>query len=221
MDKQKVDLRKDIKLMYDNFLPYIKQHKWYYLMVVIGMILAAVGAAGSAYIMKPLIDNVFKAKDELMLYLVPMALIVVFLLKDLGLYMQNYFLAYINSSVENLLRQRIVTHLMQLEIDFFNKTRTGALMARLNDVGTATTFATTYIMNLANTIIMILSYSVVIIYHGSFLALIAFIVMPLSLIPIRLIAKKMRKLANQGFQAGADMSSRMLEKGKVSDDNLT
>ena len=211
MDKQKLNLRKDIKLMYENFSPYIKQHKWYYLMVIIGMICAAVGAAGSAYIMKPLIDNVFKAKNEIMLYLVPMALIGVFLLKDLGLYMQNYFLSYISSSVENLLRQRIVTHLMSLEIDFFNRTRTGALIARLSDVGTATSFATTYIMSLANTIVTILAYSFVIIYHGSFLALMAFVVMPLSLIPIRLIAKKMRKLANQGFQTGADMSSRMLE----------
>lgn len=205
------NLREDIKLVYKRFGPYIKKHKWRYLMVVLGMICTAVGTAGTAYVMKPLIDNIFKAKDELSLYLVPLALVGVFLLKDFGLYIQSYYLSYISSNVESLLRQKVISHLLKLELDYFNRKRTGAIIAQLGDVGVATSFATTYIMNLANTLTTIFAYSFIIVYHGSFLALLAFAVMPLSIIPIRLISRKLRSLSNLGFKVGADMNSRLLE----------
>mgnify|MGYP003371107848 CR=1 FL=1 len=210
-ENKKPNLREDIKLVYKRFGPYIKQHRWRYLMVILGMICTAVGTAGTAYVMKPLIDNIFKAKDELALYLVPLALVGVFLLKDFGLYIQSYYLAYISSNVESLLRQKVISHLLKLELDYFNRKRTGAIIAQLGDVGVATSFATTYFMNLANTIATILAYSVIIIMHGSFLALLAFAVMPLSIIPIRLIARKLRSLSNLSFKVGADMNSRLLE----------
>ena len=68
-DTEKLNLKRDVTLLYKRFGPYITMHKWHYFMIVIGMILAAIGSGGSAYVIKPLIDNVFSAKNEAMLYL--------------------------------------------------------------------------------------------------------------------------------------------------------
>lgn len=209
--EQKLNLKKDFKLVYKRFMPYIKMHKWQYTMVVIGMILSAVGAGGSAQIIQPLMDNIFQSKSELMLYIVPLALIAIFFVKSLGVYIQGYYMSYINSNVENLVRQEVVKHVLNFELDFFNKMRGGEILARIGDISTVSYFATSYLIGITSTLLTILAYSAVIVYNGSFLALVAFIVMPLSIIPIRLIARKLRHIANKSFQTGVGMSSRVLE----------
>lgn len=207
----KLDLKKDVKLFFKRYWHYIVMHKWHYFMVCVGMIIGAIGAGGSAYVIKPLTDRVFTAKDETMLYLVPLALIAVFFLKGLGAYIYGYYMSYISANVDRLMRENMLKHLLSLELEFFEKKRGGELFARINDIGTVTNFATCYLMNLANTFLTILAYAIVILYNGSFLALFAFAIMPFCLIPIRMIAKKLRSLANESFQSSTNMSSRLLE----------
>lgn len=208
---QSLNLRKDFKLVYKRFGPYVKQHKWQYFMVLVGMVLAALGSGGSAYVIQPLIDDVFKDKNEAMLYIMPLVLITIFFIKGLGIYMQGYYLSYINANVENLVRQKVMKRVLGFELDFFNRMRSGEILARISDISVVSYFATGYLMNFLSTILTIIAYSAVIIYNGSFLALLALMIMPLSIIPIRFIAKKLRSLANQSFQTSVNMNSRVFE----------
>lgn len=208
---QSLNLRKDFKLVYKRFGPYVKQHKWQYFMVLVGMVLAALGSGGSAYVIQPLIDDVFKDKNEAMLYIMPLVLITIFFIKGLGIYMQGYYLSYINANVENLVRQKVMKRVLGFELDFFNRMRSGEILARISDISVVSYFATGYLMNFLSTILTIIAYSAVIVYNGSFLALLALMIMPLSIIPIRFIAKKLRSLANQSFQTSVNMNSRVFE----------
>ena len=208
---QSLNLRKDFKLVYKRFGPYVKQHKWQYFMVLVGMVLAALGSGGSAYVIQPLIDDVFKDKNEAMLYIMPLVLITIFFIKGLGIYMQGYYLSYINTNVENLVRQKVMKRVLGFELDFFNRMRSGEILARISDISVVSYFATGYLMNFLSTILTIIAYSAVIVYNGSFLALLALMIMPLSIIPIRFIAKKLRSLANQSFQTSVNMNSRVFE----------
>lgn len=207
----KPNLKKDIKLFFRRYWHYITMHKWHYFMLIVGMVIGAIGSGGSAYVIKPLTDKVFEAKDESMLYIIPLALIAVFFVKGLGSYIQGYYMSYISANVNKLMRENMLKHLLSFELGFFDKKRGGELFSRINDIGTVTEFATVYPMSLLNTCLTILAYAIVIIYNGSFLALLAFAIMPLCLIPIRIIAKKLRALANESFQSGVNMSSRLLE----------
>ncbi|EEO23094.1 MULTISPECIES: ABC transporter ATP-binding protein [Helicobacter] len=208
---QSLNLRKDFKLVYKRFGPYVKRHKWQYFMVLVGMVLAALGSGGSAYVIQPLIDDVFKDKNEAMLYIMPLVLITIFFIKGLGIYMQGYYLSYINANVENLVRQKVMKRVLGFELDFFNRMRSGEILARISDISVVSYFATGYLMNFLSTILTIIAYSAVIVYNGSFLALLALMIMPLSIIPIRFIAKKLRSLANQSFQTSVNMNSRVFE----------
>ena len=210
-DTEKLNLKRDVTLLYKRFSPYIKMHKWHYVMIVIGMILAAIGSGGSAYVIKPLIDNVFSAKNEAMLYLVPLAVIAIFFIKGLGSYIQGYYLSYVHSNTERLVRQKILEHVLTFELDFFNKKRGGELIARMNDISIVADFATKYLIQFTSNCLTIIAYASVVVYNGSFLAFIAFAIMPLSLIPIRIIAKKLRSLANKNFATNVNMSSKTME----------
>ena len=61
-----------------RFLPFFKDYIPYFLLAIFGMTLASGGTAFSAYLVKPLLDEIFIAKDKEMLQLLPYAIIVVY-----------------------------------------------------------------------------------------------------------------------------------------------
>ncbi|MWV61715.1 ATP-binding cassette domain-containing protein [Helicobacter saguini] len=211
VESDKLNIRKDIKLVYKRFFPYVKMHKFQYTMVVIGMVLSAVGSGGSAWVVQPLIDKVFNAKSELMLFAMPLALIGVFFIKGLGGYIQGYYMDYIRANTSRLVSQLMLKKILSFELDFFNRNRSGEVLARMGDINTAAMFATSHLISFTSVCLTTIAYGAVVVYQGSIVAIIALCIMPLSVIPIRIIARKLRKLANQSFDVGVDMGSRTLE----------
>ena len=216
-EKNKKDEKKDIGpvkqiiIILKQYWPYMKIHKWYYVAIVIGMMMASFGAGATAYVVKPLMDDVFTTKNENMLYLVPLAMVAVFGLKSAGVYIQGYFLAYASTSIENMLRKKLMKHILSFELDYFNRTRSGEVLARVNDVGAMTNFLTSYIVTIASTSLTIIAYASVIIHNGTPLAFLSLVIMPLAIIPIRFIGKRMKALENQTFNTNSKMSSGMNE----------
>ena len=98
-----------------------------------------VGVAGltalMAWMVQPVMDDIFVHKRENMLSLLPMAIILLFLFKGLFSYGSVYLISYVGQSVVAKLRQQIYNHLQTLSLSFFDKTPTGVLMSRItNDV---------------------------------------------------------------------------------------
>jgi subfamily B ATP-binding cassette protein MsbA len=118
-----------------RFLPFFKDYIPYFLLAIFGMALASGGTAFSAYLVKPLLDEIFIAKDKEMLQLLPYAIIVVYAAKEAGRYMQAYFTAYIGQDIIKRLRDNILENLLKLDLSFFHEYRTGELISRnTNDV---------------------------------------------------------------------------------------
>ena len=71
-----------LKLVLKRFSPYFKDYIPQFIIAIIGMILASSGTAASAYLVKPLLDKIFIAKDADMLKLLPYAIIAVYTAKE-------------------------------------------------------------------------------------------------------------------------------------------
>ena len=84
-----------LRLLLERFGPYFKDYIPQFVFAIIGMLAASLGAAASAYLVKPVLDEIFIAKDENLLYLLPYAIIAVYVIKEAGRYTQAYFTAYI------------------------------------------------------------------------------------------------------------------------------
>ena len=104
-----------MKSLFKQYLPYLAGYKIQFFFAVLGMIAVAVGTAGTAQLIKPVLDDVFINKDEEMLFLVPFLLVGVFTLKGVGKYIQTYYTSYIGQDVVRKLRDRLVLHLTYLD----------------------------------------------------------------------------------------------------------
>lgn len=197
---------------FERLFPYIKEHKLFCFYSILGTILVALASAGSAYLVKPVLDDVFIKKDEVMLKIVPLFVILAYFLKGLGSYIQAYFMTYVGQDIVRQIRNILLDKMLSFEMDFFNRYRNGELLSRIvNDIGAIQSAVSNYFIEAISSSFTIFTLIVVVIYQSPELAFYGLVVMPLALFPISLLAKKMRKRSKQFQEKNADISSRLLE----------
>lgn len=210
MNKQHKDMT--LKEVLVRFKPYYKEYWFYFLLVVLGMILGAAGTSLTAWLMRPVIDEIFIAKDLQMLYLLPVGVLGFYFMKDLGGFMQAYFLAYIGIDMIKRLRVMMITHILRLDMAFFDKYRSGELISRCTgDIGALQSIVSNILPDFARNIIQLIGLLSVVIYQSPKLAFIALVVIPCAVYPLTRFAKKLKNLGRMGQEKGADMLSRLSE----------
>ncbi|MDD3463082.1 MAG: ABC transporter ATP-binding protein [Sulfurospirillaceae bacterium] len=201
-----------VMLVLKRFTPFFKDYIFYFILAIIGMILSSGGTAFSAYLVKPLLDEIFIAKDIEMLHLLPYAIIAVYFGKEAGKYMQTYFTAYIGQDIIRRFRDNILSNMLRLDISFFHEHRSGELISRnTNDVERVRSVVSNLIPELIRESITIIGLLCVVIYQSSSLAFFALIIMPTAVYPLSLLAKKMKKISKLSQEKISDITARLSE----------
>ncbi|KGI55609.1 ABC transporter permease, partial [Campylobacter sp. MIT 97-5078] len=202
----------NLKEILIRFKPYYIEHKFYFLLVGLGIILSAIGTSLSAWIMEPVINGIFINKGKEMLYYLPLGIIGVYLLKDIGMYIQSYYTAFIGTRILQKLRDHMLKNIFSLDMSFFHKYRSGELMSRCTgDIGALQSIVSNIIPEFIRDLIMVVGLLAVVIYQSPTLAFFALVVIPLALYPLALFARKLRKIGHASQEKNADMLSRLSE----------
>lgn len=176
------------------------------------MVLSAVGASASAYLVKPVLDKIFIEKNVEMLYLLPYAIILVYTMKGGGKYIQVYFSALIGMDIIRKIRNRLLQQMLHLDISFFHLFRSGELISRnINDVERIRAVVSTMIPEIGRQGLTALGLLGVVIYQSPKLSFFALIILPLIILPLSLIAKKLKKLSHKSQEKTSDITSRLTE----------
>ncbi|MCD8213349.1 MAG: ABC transporter ATP-binding protein/permease [Campylobacter sp.] len=201
-----------IKGVFKRFSPYFKDYVPHFIIAIIGMLFASGGTAASAYLVEPVLNKIFVEKNETLLYVLPYAIIAIYVLKNVGGFMQAYFTAYIGQDTIRRFREKMIGNLLTLDMAFFNKYRTGELISRcINDIERIRSIVSTMIPELAREAVTILGLIGVVVYQSPKLAFFALIVMPLAVYPISKLAKNMKKISYKSQEKTSDISSALSE----------
>lgn len=201
-----------MKKLITAYLPYFKEYKKEFFIAILGMIGVAAGTAGTAHIIKPVLDEIFIKKDEQMLLIVPFALVFVFALKGIGRYIQTYYTSYIGQDILRRLREELLLHITKLDMDFFRKNHSGVLLSRItNDISRIQSVVSEIIPQLIRDTFTVAALAGYVIYQNPKLAFYFLIIMPLALFPLSLLSKKMRKYSKLSQQSTGDMTKRLEE----------
>ncbi|WP_320034430.1 ABC transporter ATP-binding protein [Halarcobacter sp.] len=201
-----------MKDFFKYYIPFYKNYKLKIFYAFIGILLVAGGSAGLAYIVKPLLDEVFIAKDEQMLYMVPVLLILVQTAQGFGKYIQVYYVSYIGQDIIRITRDRLLKHILTLDIAFFQKKHGGELISRItNDINRIQNAVSNQIAGFIRETLTIIALIGVVIYQSAELAFYGLIVMPLAIYPMAVLAKKMKKLSFRSQESASDITSHLSE----------
>ena len=201
-----------LKDVLKRFGPYFKDYIPHFILAFIGMGLASGGTAVSAYLVEPVLNKIFVEKNETLLYLLPCAIIAIYLLKNVGTFMQAYFTAYIGQDTIRRFREKMVENLLNLDMKFFNDFRTGELISRTtNDIERIRSIVSSIIPELIRELVTIIGLLCVVIYQSPKLAFFALVVMPIAIYPISRLAKKMKKISKKSQEKTSDITSALSE----------
>ncbi len=161
----------------------------------------------TAYLIKPVMDEVFVDKNFTMLQLMPLIFLAVSLLKGLCQWGSNYYLESVGLTIISVFRQKLYDHIQDMPLHFFDRNATGVLMSRItndvNEVQNAVTKACTGIIKDTFSVIGLIF---VVFYQNWRLAIIAVAVLPLAFYPLVRFGMRLRKLATKRQKNFGDLN---------------
>ncbi|TQR34746.1 ABC transporter permease [Campylobacter sp. MIT 99-7217] len=195
-----------------RFAPFYKEYKFYFAISIVGMLLAAAGTALSAWMIEPILDKIFVAKDITLLYYTPFLVVIVYVVKSSGIYLQSYYISFIGTDILRKLREEVLRNIIYLDMKFFQRYRSGELISRCtNDIGALQSIVSSIIPEFFRELIYAVGLLGVVIYQSPKLAFFALIVIPAAAYPLVLFAKKLKKLGVKTQEKNSDLTSRLNE----------
>jgi subfamily B ATP-binding cassette protein MsbA len=154
------------------------------------------------------LDDIFFNKNTTMLKLIPVAVVVIYLLRGLGMYGQDYLMNYVGERIIQNLRNDLYDRIQDLPIAFFHRSKTGVLMSRItNDVNIIKTMVSTAVTGSLKDSFTVIGLTFVIFYRDWKMALFAFIVLPLAFFPVVEFGRRVRRISTGCQEAMADLNS--------------
>ena len=151
--------------------------------------------AASAWLMKPVINDVFVAKNKEFLLPISIAVLVTFAIKGFANYAQSVIMHYVGQRIITDTQNRLYAHLTRMDLSFFHQTPTGSLISRftvdINMMRAAVSNALTGIGKDFLTLIFLVG---VMFIQDWYLAVIAFVVFPVAILPIVKLGQRIRKV---------------------------
>ncbi|PPR64295.1 MAG: Lipid A export ATP-binding/permease protein MsbA [Alphaproteobacteria bacterium MarineAlpha3_Bin7] len=177
------------RLFKESIRPYLK----WIILSLICMTGVAAATATSAWLMKPVINEVFVAKNETLLFPISLAVILTFAIKGLSNYGQSVSISYVGQRIVTDTQHRLYEHLIEMELGFFHQSSTGSLLSRftvdINMMRNAVSNALTGIGKDFLTLVFLVG---VMFYQDWLLSLIAFFAFPIAIFPIVSLGKRIR-----------------------------
>ena len=193
----------DLRL-YFRLLTYLKPHKWRMTAAIAAMLGVSALTALLAYMVKPVLDDVFFAKRENMLYLLSLLVVVLYLVKGFLSYTHNYQMSYIGNATVTRLRDELFASIQRQPLSFFDGEATGVLMSRLTyDVNLLQDAVTRVVTSFFKDTFTVIGLTAVIFYREWRLALMAMVVFPLAVLIIVHLGKRMRRISQATQVANA------------------
>jgi subfamily B ATP-binding cassette protein MsbA len=181
-------------------------------MAVLAMILVSMLEAGQAYMVKPLLDEIFVKHDRVMLNLLPLALIALILAKGFFAYNYSYLLSKVGQYVIQTVRFKMYSHLQDLQISFYQKTPTGELMSRImSDVALLQGALSNTLIGVIKDFFQVIFLIALIFYQNWKLALVAMIFFPGAYYPIVAFGRRHRKLNTKRQRVNASTTAMLHE----------
>ncbi len=175
-------------------------------MAVVGSV-----AGATAWLVQPVLDDIFIQHDAWKLKMLPLAILVLYAVKGVCRYLQSYLMRWVGEAVVLHMRDDLMASLQYRELAFFEKNTTGALMARVtNDVGMMHR-AIPDAIQLARQVITVLGLLAVLVFRDPRLAALSLVVLPLAAYPVRRISVLLRRYAKKSQERVGDLSNVLQE----------
>ncbi len=169
---------------------------WHYLAFAVACMAVVAGTTAlSAYLMEPVVNDIFVAQNQDMLVWVSAAVLATFTAKGIANYGQSLLMAFVGLRIVADNQNRLYRHLIGMDLGFFHAATSGRLVSRfLVDINQMRTAVSNAVTGFGKDTLSLVGLIGVMFYQDWELALIAFVVFPIAVFPIVRLGRRTRKV---------------------------
>ena len=193
--------------------PYKKAVTFFLFTVVIDAVLVIT----TPLLLSRLIDDGVIPKNGKLVTAIALAIAALAILDATMNIVGRWFSSQIGEGLIFDLRSKVFEHVQRQSIAFFTRTQTGALISRLNSdvIGAQQAFTSTLAGVVSNVLSLLLVLGALF-YLSWQITLISLILVPIFLLPSRMMGRKIQELTRDSMNGNAEMSGMMTERFNVS-----
>ncbi|MEQ9638466.1 MAG: ABC transporter transmembrane domain-containing protein, partial [Alphaproteobacteria bacterium] len=196
------------RLMAEHMRPYIRR----LIMAALCMAVVAGTTALMAWLLEPAIDKVFIARDEQMLWMVPLAVLAVVIVKGAATYGQNVLMSDVAQHILAEVQMRLYRRVITADLADLQKMHTGQLLSSfLYDVHLLREAVGRAVTGAVKDVLTVIALIAVMFIQDWKLALVATVVLPVAAVLLRRLGKRMRKASTQTQEETGKLSNHLTE----------
>jgi ATP-binding cassette subfamily B protein len=205
-----------------RIIPYVRRYRWLLVLLLTVTAVDAVITAVTPLLFGYIVDRgIMPRKGGVVISLV-VAIIALALVDTVAKMLQARASTKIGEGLVYDLRTQVYEHVQRQPLAFFTRSQTGSLVSRLNtDVIGAQQAVTTLLSRSVDTVLTLILVIAAMFYLSWQLTVVALIMVPLFIIPGKLVGTRLQRLTRETMQLNAEMGSLMNERFNVAGAMLT
>ena len=194
------------------FFDYTKKHIKKILLSVFFALLVAGSTSGIAYLLDPAIEKIFIEKDQALIIIIPIFIIIAFAVKGFSLYVAKVLMIGVSEEVRKDLQCDMLNNLVEADTKLIDGKHTGKFISNItNDVSHITNLISTAVLNIFKDSLTLIGLLIVMFFQNWKLSLVAIIMIPLATFAARTLGKRIGKVATEQMLRAGILNTYLIE----------
>ena len=191
---------------------YSKKYINKILISVLFGVLVAASTSAIAWLLDPAIKKIFVEKDQSLIFVIPLLIIIAFAVKGFALYFAKAIMIRVAEEVKKILQSQMVKSLINADTQLIDQKHSGKFISNLTyDVNHITNMLSTAILSLFKDSLTLLGLLFVMFYQNWKLSLIAIIMIPIAGMASKTLGKRVGKVVTEAQEKSGFLNTHLIE----------
>ncbi len=175
-------------------------------------VLVAASTSATAWLLDPAIEKIFINKDQTLIFLIPIAIIIAFSTKGISLYFAKLLMINIGEEVKKMIQIDMLKSFIKADSEIIENKHSGNYISNLNfDVNQITRMLSDAFLSIFKDGLTLIGLLIVMFYQNWKLSLIAIIMIPLASVTAKVLGKRMGKVSTQAQEKSGDLNRYLID----------
>ena len=194
------------------YIDYTKKYLNKIILSAFFSILVAGSTSSIAWLLDPAIKKLFIERDQSLIFLIPLAIIVAFTVKGFSLYFAKITMIGVGESIKKKLQYDMVSTLIKSDTQIIDKKHSGKFISNLTyDVTHITQLLSTAILTLFKDSLTLIGLLTVMFMQNWRLTLISIVMIPLASISAKSLGKRVSKVTTEAQEKSGFLTTYLVE----------
>ena len=175
-------------------------------------VIVAASTSATAWLLDPAIEKIFINKDQTLIILIPIAIIIAFSAKGVSLYCAKLIMINVSEEVKKMLQTDMLNSFIKADTEIIDNKHSGNYISNLNfDVQQITRLLSEAYLSIFKDGLTLIGLLFVMFFQNWKLSLIAIIMIPLATITAKILGKRMGKVTTQAQEKSGDLNRYLID----------